>query len=112
MVVVIGVTDLFFQSKIIEVAHHVAGDIVLASTQDAVLQTARELHPTHVILDLNEQKFDAIETIKKLKQLVPVPVVGFVSHVQRDVMARAKSAGCDTILAREVFVKKLPELLQ
>jgi len=113
MVVVVGVNDVFFKAKVVEVAHHVHGDIVLAATQDAVLETTRELEPKYVLLDLNEKQFDVLDAIKQLKeQNAHVHIIGFVSHVQRDVMARAKAAGCDVILAREAFVKKLPELLQ
>ena len=112
MVVVVAVTDLFFKSKIIEVARHVGGDIVISKTQDAVLEQTRELEPIHVIIDLNEKAFDAIDTIKQLKDWSEsVHIVGFVSHVQRDLQARAKLAGCDEILARSEFVKRLPELL-
>ncbi|MBI4145587.1 response regulator transcription factor [Candidatus Woesearchaeota archaeon] len=113
MVVVIAVTDLYFQAKIIEVAQQARGDIVLASTQDAVLEQTRELEPSHVIIDLDEKAFDAIDTIKQLKeQNASVHIVGFVSHVQRDLQARAKLAGCDDILARSAFFTNLAGLLQ
>ncbi len=113
MVVVVAVTDLFFQAKIIEVAHQSHGDIVLAKSQDAVLEQTRELEPRFVLLDLNEKSFDPIETIKLLKeQNAHVHIVGFVSHVQRDLQARAKLAGCDEVLARSAFVTKLPELVK
>lgn len=113
MVVVIAVTDLYFQAKIIEVAQHVGGDLVLASTQDAVLEQTRELEPIHVIIDLNEKAFDSVDTIKQLKeQNANVHIVGFVSHVQRDIQARARLAGCDEILARSAFFTNLPALLR
>ena len=112
MIVLVAVTDLFFKGKITEVAHQVSGDIVLATSAEAVHDVAAQLSPSRMIIDLNETKFDPIETIKDLKKTHPsIHVVGFVSHVQRDVMARAKAVGCDEILARSVFVQKLPELL-
>jgi DNA-binding NarL/FixJ family response regulator len=113
MVVVVGVNDVFFKSKIVETAHHISGDIVLAHNQEGVLDATAQLEAKEVILDLNESKFDVMETIRALKLSHPdIAVIGFVSHVQRDVMARAKAAGCDQILSREAFVKKLPELLK
>ena len=112
MVVVVAVTDLFFQAKIMEVARQIGGDIVIAKTQDAALEQTRELEPIHIIIDLNEKAYDAIDTIKQLKeQNAQIHIIGFVSHVQRDLQARAKLAGCDEILVRSEFVKKLPELL-
>jgi len=113
MVVIVGVTDVMFKSKIIETAQAVAGDIVLAPSQEGLLDATAQLQAEKVILDLNERKYDALETIKILKEAHPgTHVIGFVSHVQRDVMARAKAAGCDEILAREAFVKKLAALLK
>ena len=38
-------------------------------------------------------------------------VVGFASHVDRDLLAAAKDAGCDQVLARSAFFGRLPELL-
>jgi hypothetical protein len=48
-----------------------------------------------------------------LEQLsaVPVPTIGFASHVDRELMARAKAAGCDRVLARSAFFSQLGELL-
>jgi hypothetical protein len=40
-----------------------------------------------------------------------VPVIGFASHVDRDLMAAARSAGCPQVLARSAFFRRVPELL-
>ena len=113
MVVIVGVTDVLFKSKILGAAQQISGDIVLAHNQEGVLDAAGQLNAERVILDLNEKKYDVMETIRVLKEAQPgTEIVGFVSHVQRDVMAKAKIAGCDVILAREAFVKKLAELLK
>ena len=37
--------------------------------------------------------------------------VGFASHVDRDTVAAAEAAGCDEVLARSQFFRRLPELL-
>mgnify|MGYP001585015738 CR=1 FL=1 len=109
--VIVAVTDLMFQPKIIEVAQSLNGDIVLASSQEAVLSVLEQLKPARLLIDLNEKKFDAIETIKLVKQKYKLEIVGFVSHVQRDIQARATLVGCDKVLARSAFVKELPQLL-
>jgi DNA-binding NarL/FixJ family response regulator len=112
MIVMVAVTDLFFKGKIVEVAHQVAGDIVITASAEAVHDVAAQLSPSRLIIDLNEKAFDAIATIKDLKKTHPsIHVVGFVSHVDRELQAKAKLAGCDEILARSVFVTKLPALL-
>jgi len=40
-----------------------------------------------------------------------VPVIGFASHVDRDLMAAARSAGCPQVLARSAFFRRVRELL-
>lgn len=109
--VVVAVTDLMFQPKIIETAQSIGGDIVLAPSTDDVLSVCEQLKPVRMVIDLNEKKFDAIETIKLVKKQYHLEIIGFVSHVQRDLQARATAAGCDKILARSAFVKELPTLL-
>jgi hypothetical protein len=39
-------------------------------------------------------------------------VIGFVSHVQNNLIAAARDAGCGLVLARSAFVSQLPSLLQ
>ena len=38
-------------------------------------------------------------------------VIGFGSHVDKDVLAAARGAGCDEVLARSAFFSRLDELL-
>ena len=38
-------------------------------------------------------------------------MVGFLSHVQKDLAVAARERGCDRIMARSAFVKDLPRIL-
>jgi DNA-binding NarL/FixJ family response regulator len=40
-----------------------------------------------------------------------VRVVGFLSHVQRDLAAQAQAAGCDEVLPRSSFTQNLAAIL-
>lgn len=42
---------------------------------------------------------------------LPGRVVGFANHTSRDVMAAARAAGCEQVLARSEFFSRLDELL-
>jgi hypothetical protein len=42
---------------------------------------------------------------------VAAPTVGFASHVDRDLLAAARTAGCDQVLARSAFFGRLSSLL-
>ena len=43
--------------------------------------------------------------------LTKIPIVGFASHVQTDVIEAARKAGVDDVLARSAFTQRLPEIL-
>jgi hypothetical protein len=38
-------------------------------------------------------------------------VVGFLSHVQKDLAVAARESGCDRVMARSAFTRDLPEIL-
>jgi DNA-binding NarL/FixJ family response regulator len=110
------VDDLFFAVKIRETARQagVAVDVVGGAKFMVALEThAAEGTVEAVILDLNSAT--ALNVIGKLKgdaQTCSLPVIGFASHVAADVIAAARAAGCDQVLARSAFTKQLPELLR
>ena len=41
---------------------------------------------------------------------IGVRTVGFVAHVEEELMAAASTAGCDEVLARSVFFRRFPDL--
>ena len=109
-----AVADLMFSSKIRAAAGLAGADVRFARTAEDLLRQARELRPSRVLLDLNAAPLAPIETIARLKgdaDLAAIPIVGFVSHVQADVIAAARAAGIDEVMARSAFVTRLPELL-
>ena len=116
MALIAVVDDLFFAVKIRETARQigVVVDVVGAAKFQASLRThATEGSVEAVILDLNSAA--ALEVIRRLKgeeQTRSLPLVGFASHVAADVIAAARAAGCDQVLARSVFTKQLAELLR
>jgi DNA-binding NarL/FixJ family response regulator len=116
LAVIAVVDDLFFAVRIRETARQagVAVDVVGATKFLATLEThAAEGTIEAVILDLNSVA--AIETVRSLKQEArtrSLPLVGFISHVATDVIASARAAGCDQVIARSAFTKQLPEILR
>jgi DNA-binding NarL/FixJ family response regulator len=108
------VDDLFFLSKIQQTAKQLG--VAVGSAQPADLpRMAIEDVPNALIIDLNHRSGKALEVLHTLKsdlKTKDLTVIGFVSHVQNDLIAAARDAGCDLILARSAFVKQLPSLLQ
>ena len=102
--------DLFFQMKVAETAKQLGLELKVAADSDSLL-TLLQPPPKLVIVDLNARKqpIQAIEQMRAGKH--EVPIVGFLSHVQTELAAQAKAAGCDQVMARSVFTLNLPSIL-
>jgi len=112
--VIVAVDDLMFASRISSAAKALGVEIAFARSPEAITEAVRTKAPRLVILDLNSVKIRPLEAIAALKAdaaLAAVPTVGFVSHVQADLIAEARRAGVDQVLARSAFVTQLPRLL-
>ena len=108
------VDDLLFLSKIQETAKHLGVGVKPARPEDLPAMTPEDV-PRAFIIDLNHRSGEALELLRALKSdsmTKDVAIIGFVSHVQNELITAARSAGCDLILARSAFVKELPGLLQ
>ena len=107
------VEDLIFLSKIEETAKVLGIPVQAAGVADVVARV-RGNPVRGLLIDLNHRSGRAVELIEQLKSeggTAAIPLVGFLSHVQTDLAASARAAGCDMVLARSAFVKQLPELL-
>jgi DNA-binding NarL/FixJ family response regulator len=104
--VLVLVRDLMFSSRISATAR--AGGAPVRMLRDPV-----ELHNApgrRLIVDLNQP--GALEAAVEWKRASSSgDVVGFVSHVDADTIARARAAGIDRVLPRSRFVEVLPDLL-
>ena len=112
--VLVAVDDLFFSTKISETAKQLGIPLLFARSQDEVIARALTEKPALLIIDLNSNRCQPVETILQIKEdadLRHIPVVGFLSHVQADLKVRATMAGCDRVLPRSVFTTHLPKIL-
>ena len=102
--------DLFFQMKLAETAKHLGVEVKVAATAEA-LQGLLEPPPKLLIVDLNSrsQPIAAIQRLRADKN--EVRVVAFLSHVQTELAAQARAAGCDEVMPRSVFTQNLAAIL-
>lgn len=102
--------DLFFQLKVAETAKHLGVELKVATTRDAFLALL-DSAPKLILVDLNarSQPLEAIQHLRAEKN--GVRVVAFLSHVQTDLAAQARAAGCDDVLARSTFSQNLASIL-
>lgn len=102
--------DLFFQMKIAETAKHLGLELKVATTGDTLAGLLDPV-PQLVIVDLNarSQPLAAIARVRGTNK--HLRVVGFLSHVQRDLAEQAQAAGCNEVLPRSLFTQNLAEIL-
>jgi CheY-like chemotaxis protein len=102
--------DLFFQMKLAETAKQLGVEVKVATNGEA-LMGLMESEPKLVIVDLNarSQPIQAIEKLRLLRK--DVRVVGFLSHVQKELAAQAQAAGCDEVMPRSSFTQNLAAIL-
>jgi DNA-binding NarL/FixJ family response regulator len=102
--------DLFFQMKVAETAKHLGVELKVATTNDAFLGLLDPM-PKLILIDLNarSQPLQAIEHLRAKKD--GVRVVAFLSHVQTELAAQARAAGCDDVLPRSSFTQNLAAIL-
>jgi DNA-binding NarL/FixJ family response regulator len=102
--------DLFFQMKVAETAKHLGLELKVATNGDALLGLLEPV-PNLVIVDLNapSQPPPAIERVRAAQK--DLRVVGFLSHVQRDLAAQAQAAGCNEVMPRSAFTQNLSAIL-
>ncbi len=121
------VDDLFFQAKLVETARRVGVKLRTVSTGAALMEALEgALNPAPggdsggadggdlprlIVVDLNARQ-GPLEAIEKLQAGGnPVPVIGFLSHVQTDLAERAREAGCKQVMPRSSFTQNLSEIL-
>lgn len=112
--ILVAVEDLIFLAKIQQTAK-LLGIAVEALAPANLEARAAEGSGRAVILDLNHRSGQALETLRALKanvQTSSIPVIGFLSHVQTELVEAARAAGCDVVLARSAFTRDLPQLLK
>ena len=108
------VDDLIFSVKISTAAKALAAPVFFERMPDMVLTRIREKRPSLVIFDLNSAKLRPLEVIAQMKAdptLSGIRTLGYVSHVQTDVIGAARSAGIDEVLARSAFSERLGQIL-
>lgn len=112
--VIAAIEDLLFRSKVSETAGQLGVEATFPRSSKKLLEQATESPPDLLVLDLNSARFEPLELLRRLKSeeaTRKVPVVGFLSHVQKDLALAARESGCDRVMARSAFTKDLPRIL-
>jgi hypothetical protein len=112
------IEDLFFNAKITETARKLGVKVAfIKNEKDAIAAltgAAEEDRPGLIVFDLNNAAAKPMTLIPKLKTKLKksTSILGFLSHLQGDLRAKAIEAGCDTVMPRAAFSQNLPNLLR
>ncbi len=115
------IDDLFFLAKIQETARKLGVKVAFVKNEPESLATLTDAldvdhpdHPALIVFDLNNANAKPMTLIPKLKTKFKktTSIVGFLSHLQGDLKAKAVEAGCDSVMPRSAFSQNLPNLLR
>jgi CheY-like chemotaxis protein len=105
------VEDLFFRSKIDATARNLNVPVRFVERKD-LTAVCLEGKTAAVLLELsNGSSLDAIRSLRQNPKCKDVPVIGFLSHVDRDLAREAESAGVTQVMPRSQFAETLPDLM-
>src|SRR5262245_63433131 len=108
--IVACVDDLFFRSKIEATARHLNVPVSFVKPNELPRASAGA---AAVLMELSSNG-DAVKTIETLRGANPgseVPVIGFLSHVDKELAKKAEAAGITKVMPRSQFSEGLPDLL-
>ena len=110
--------DLIFQTKVSSTARSLDVSVAVVRSTDRLEERLERVDTrqddriaTLVIVDLDaEGSIDAIEAVRVRSP--GARLIAFVSHVRGDLVAAARTAGADGVLARSAFAAGLPEIVR
>jgi ActR/RegA family two-component response regulator len=109
--VVALVDNLFFQTRILDVAKRAGVAVKTATTTEQFLAEAQQ-NPTALLLVDLDARDSPVEAVERLRAAGGAQaVIGFLSHIEVELAARARAAGCQQVLSRFEFTQYLPSIL-
>jgi hypothetical protein len=112
------IEDLFFLAKIQEAARKVGVKVGFVKADKDIVSRLADVpegsRPSLIVFDLNNVSAKPLTLIPRLKSKMKrgTSVIGFLSHLQGDLKAKAMEAGCDMVMPRSAFSQNLPNLLR
>lgn len=113
--VLVAVSDIFFYTKIRDALLPKGYVLERIRTQDEVPAKAASLHPTAMILNMNDETLDAFKALEQMKgdaSLNTIPVLAFANHEEVETWRRARELGVNKIVSRNEFSSRTRDLLE
>ena len=102
--------DLIFTTKIGTTAQELGQQVFVVPSVAAALQEADEKYE-QVMVDLSSPSSTTADDLRTLRDAFPdgVRLLAYGSHVDVERLREAREAGCDPVLPRSEFTKRLVE---
>ncbi len=113
--VLVAVSDVFFYTKIRDALLPKGYVLERIRTQDEVPAKAASLHPTAMILNMNDETLDAFKALEQMKgdaSLNTIPILAFANHEEVETWRRARELGVNKIVSRNEFSSRTRDLLE
>lgn len=113
--VLIAVTDIFFYTKVRDALLPKGYKLERARLQEDIAAKASALHPSAVIVNMNDETldaFNALETLKADPRFKTIPILAFANHEEVETWNRAKSLGVTKIVSRNDFSARTKDLVE
>ena len=113
--VLVGVTDIFFYTKVRDALMAKGYKIERARTQQDIAEKASATIPSAFILNMNDETlnaFQALETLKADAGLKTIPILAFANHEEVDTFNQARALGVTKIVSRNEFSARLKDLVE
>jgi len=114
-IVLVGVTDIFFYTKVRDALMAKGYKIERARTQQDIAEKASATIPSAFILNMNDETlnaFQALDTLKADVRLKTIPVLAFANHEEVDTFNQARALGVTKIVSRNEFSARLKDLVE
>ncbi len=109
--ILVAVRDLLFRSKIDAAAQRLGVEVAHAPRESTLAAAVQNSLPALVVADLSQP--GALEAVREVRALAAPPrIVGFLGHLQTDLMDEARVLGVDEVLTRGQLVAGLDRLLR
>src|SRR6266436_7006405 len=106
-------SDLFLQSRILELAKSLGADAKSVTTEEDLLREASSRSPSLVIVDLAASDYDPFSCAQKLKITASPPkILAIFPHIRTDLKLRAEGVMIDYIVPNSGFLKTLKSVLE
>jgi PleD family two-component response regulator len=113
--ILVGVTDIFFYTKVRDALMSKGYKIERARTQQDIADKASATSPSAVILNMNDETLNAFQALEALKadiRLKTLPILAFANHEEVDTFNRARALGVTKIVSRNEFSSRLKDLVE